>query len=146
MDEMNGVFWIFLLIQSAITIFFLTVQFFIYKSKFNKYAPSDTPSNLKLVIDIVLLSILWTVFSFIAWLIMWLIIGVVWMFGWEWFITIIIILIWYYFILKFLAGRHTDWSSAKKIADQTLVFTILFWILFYLAFVFVIMWMIGLSF
>lgn len=146
--ELANTAWMFtwalisVLIVSAIaSILFLIIQFFIYKSKFKKFSPEKVPTNLKLTIDIIVLTVVWYIISTVFWLLFWLIsLSAEW---WGWLITslvpLILTLIWYYLVLKKLASRHTDIDKAKKIADQTLVFTILFWILYYLLVTFIFM-------
>ncbi|MCP4523935.1 MAG: hypothetical protein GY828_07000 [Candidatus Gracilibacteria bacterium] len=118
-------------------IIFLFVQFYIYKSKFNKFAPSDTPNNIKLAIDIILLAVLGYISMLVLGFIISLLLTLIIVFispmigGFIGLLIPIFVLITYYFILKFLAGRHTHKENAKKIADQTLVFSILFGITYY---------------
>lgn len=123
----------FLVMSVLSPIFFLIVEFFIYKSKFNKFAQSDTPSNLKLALDIIFLAVLWYIAMIVVWFALWLLMVLILpLAAIVWILSPVIVIVIYYFILKFLAWRHTTKENAKQISDQTLVFTFLFGIIYYI--------------
>lgn len=122
--------WLILIIQLVVFLLFLSINVSIYKWRFKKITEKDIPNNKKLITDIIIFTVWWGTLYYIFNLIF----GNIWISaGFSELIIMILSLLWYFFILKFLSWKHTDKANTTKIAAQTVWISVLVWLLLFFA-------------